>query len=363
MIAKKFQFPFRIKEEDNCPMHKRIIVLVVMIAICLLLHSLIVSRLIDHPLQAYISIFKGAFSSMYQTSQTLLRLLPIMLISLGVSICLKAGVLNLGGNGCLLAGGIGASLVGLYMGKLPSFIAITLSIVLAMLFGAVWSGIAGYLKARLKISEIYVTVMLNYCMMYISSYMLDVVWRSADKEPWSHLIGDNSKWPVLFKGTSIHIGFLFLIIAFFVVLYLNRTSLGYEIRAIGQNSNASFFKLKQHDNNRTIMFVMIFAGALAGLAGAAQLCGTQYRFSLHLNDDFGFTGIVAARLGGMNPFGILLASTLLGILSSGSTSMQVMTGLPVSIVDVLQGMLFISAILADRIAMYKIIRVERSKVV
>jgi simple sugar transport system permease protein len=234
-----------------------------------------------------------------------------------------------------------------------------LTVIISMLFGAIWSGIAGYLKAKLNISEIYVTVMMNYVMLYFSSYLLEVVWRTPEKESWSEMIGNNSKWPALLTGTPLHIGFIFAGLVFILVIFLNRTPLGFEIKAAGQNSLALQFKLKNRDYNFIIMFVMILSGALAGLAGAAQLCGNQYRFSLQLNQNFGFTGIVAARLGGMNPVGILVTSLLFGILSSGSTTMQVVTGVPASIADVLQGMLFVTAILADRIAMYKIVKIER----
>lgn len=352
-------FPFRLKEEGSCSLARRVTVLIVMFGLCLLLHSLIMLIMTDKPFAAYAAIFKGAFSSPYQVSQTLLRSLPIMLIGLGMSISLRAGVLNLGGNGCLLAGGIGATVVGLYAGSLPPFIAITLTILAAMAFGAIWSGIAGILRAKLKISEIYVTVMLNYVMVYISTYLLEGVWQNVIKLNWTDTINPNTQWPTLFAGTPVHLGFALLVAVFAAVVYLNRTPLGFEIKAFGLNNKATLFKLKETDNQKIVMFVMLFAGAIAGLAGASQVCGYQYRFSLQINNDFGFTGIIAAKLGGLNPIGILCSSLLLGTLTSGATAMQVMTNVPDSIVDVLQGMLLVAAICADRVAMYRIVKVER----
>lgn len=264
-------FPFRLKEEGSCSLARRVTVLIVMFGLCLLLHSLIMLIMTDKPFAAYAAIFKGAFSSPYQVSQTLLRSLPIMLIGLGMSISLRAGVLNLGGNGCLLAGGIGATVVGLYAGSLPPFIAITLTILAAMAFGAIWSGIAGILRAKLKISEIYVTVMLNYVMVYISTYLLEGVWQNVIKLNWTDTINPNTQWPTLFAGTPVHLGFALLVAVFAAVVYLNRTPLGFEIKAFGLNNKATLFKLKETDNQKIVMFVMLFAGAIAGLAGASQV--------------------------------------------------------------------------------------------
>ncbi|MGN8874274.1 ABC transporter permease [Pseudoflavonifractor sp. HCP28S3_F10] len=357
-MSKTKKFPWRIEEEQSCSLLKRMLILLGMLALCLTLHSLIMLTMTDDPLQAYITIFKSAFSSNYQVSQTLLNSLPIVWIGLGLSVCLRAGVLNLGGNGSLLAGGLGAAIVGLYMPGLPPVLAILVTVVLSMLFGALWSGLAGILRSRLGISEIYVTVMLNYVMLYFATFMLEVVWQDPLKLNWTEIISENSKWPILINGTSIHLGFLLLGLTLIGILYLNRTPLGYEIRCFGLNQQATLFKLKAWDNEKIILFVMLFSGAIAGLAGASQVAGYQYRFSLAINNDFGFTGIVAAKLGGLNPFGILAAGLLLGVLSSGSTAMQVMTGVPNSIIDVLQGMLLVAAICADRLAMYKIVRVE-----
>ena len=351
-------FPYRIQEEQNCPLIKRIIILFGMLVLCLVLHSLIMLTMTDDPLQAYITIFKSAFGTKYQISQTLLSALPIVWIGLGLSVCLRAGVLNLGGNGCLLIGGLGATIVGLYMPDLPPVLAIALMVFLSMLFGALWSGLAGILRSRLGISEIYVTVMLNYVMLYFCTFMLEVVWQDPLKLNWTEMISANSQWPILVGGTSIHLGFLFWAITLLGILFLNRTPLGYEIRSFGLNNQASLFKLKSGGNERIILFVMLFSGAIAGLAGAAQVAGYQYRFSLSINNDFGFTGIVAAKLGGLNPFGILAAGLLLGVLTSGATALQVMTGVPSSIIDVLQGMLLVAAICADRLAMYKLVKVE-----
>lgn len=350
----KWNFPYRFREDLSCPLAKRLALLGGVLVLCFGLHALIMLTMTDHPLAAYAVLFRSAFGNRYQISQTLLRTLPILLIGLGMSVCLKAGILNLGGNGCLLAGGLGAVFVGLYLTQLPPALAILLTVVLGMLFGALWSGVAALLRAKLNISEIYVTVMLNYVMLYFATFMLEVVWQDPMKLNWTAMISDNTKWPVLIPGTSIHLGFVLLILLFGVVCYLDRTPLGYEIRCFGLSPQATRFKLKEMDSQRLILFVMLFAGAAAGLAGACQVSGSQYRFSLQINRDFGFTGIVAAKLGGLNPVGIAAASLLLGALSSGATAMQVMTGVPDSIIDVLQGMLLVAAICADRLAMYRL---------
>jgi simple sugar transport system permease protein len=322
---KNYRRRYKIIEQDHCTLAKRIVVLAALLLICLGLHSLIMLTMTDKPFEAYATLAKSAFSNTYQIVQTLLRSLPIMLVGLGVSLCLRAGILNLGGNGCVVAGAIGACIIGLNYEALPAAVAVPLTVIAAMVFGGLWSAVAGFLRAKFRISEIYVTVMLNYVMTYFASFLLTNVWKSQLNLDYSDQIFTNSHWPAVLSGTDLHLGFVFLVLAFLVVVFINRSPMGYEIRAHGLNSSAFRFKMKDHDSMRIVMFVMIFSGALAGLAGASQVCGHQYRFSSDVNNDFGFTGIIAAKLGGLNPVAIVVASLFLGMMESGSTAMQLLT--------------------------------------
>ncbi len=351
---------YKFVRTDYVPAGKRAIVFAVCMLACILLHSLIMLFVTDEPLKAYVMIFEGAFASKYQISQTLNRMLPIAMMGLALSLCLKAGCLFLGGNACVLAGGIGAAVIGLNFAGLPSAVAIPAEILFAMAFGMAVAGITALLRARLGISEIYVSVMMNYVLIYTSNFLVEKVWPSWEGLNYSNQIFENARWMTAVKGMSIHLGFLLFALLFAAALFIEKTPLGFRISVFGQNNRASLYKYKERANKKLIVFVILLVGAVGGLTGATSLCANQYRFSTAICTNYGFTGIMVARLGGMNPWGILIASALLGVLRNGAISMQVATGAPVSLVDLLEGLLLIGALCADMLARYKLVAVEKA---
>lgn len=340
---------------------KDIAFLAIALVISLLLGAILISIAKADPVQAYEALLKGSIGSRFAISQTLVVTIPLLLIGLGTTICFRCKVWNIGGNGQLLAGGIAATGVGLYLGALPSFILIPLTILVGAVGGAICSGIVGLLRVKFNINELFVTIMMNYIVYYLSIFLLEEVWReSSFGMPWSEFVSSSSYWPVLYSNTKIHLGLVLGVVGLaYTYLMLFYSSLGYEIRAIGLNRDAAFHQ--GINLSKTTLLVMVISGVFAGIAGAGQVCGFQHRFTLMINNNYGFVAIIAALLGRLTPFGVLFASIFLGALSAGAVKMQAVTGVPSAIVNSLQGIIIVTVIMATVFSHYRIHWKEKSE--
>jgi simple sugar transport system permease protein len=218
-----------------------------------------------------------------------------------------------------------------------------------MVAGALWAGIAGVLKARTGAHEVIVTIMLNYVGFYLVFYALaeqSLLQAPGSANPKSLPMRDSAQMPKLLgERYSLHLGFLLALVAVAVVWWiLNRSSLGFRIRAVGDNPAAA--RSSGIDVGRTYIVVMLISGALVGLAGANQVLGTVTSgISTDLDAGIGFDAITVALLGRSKPMGILWAGLLFGAFKAGGFSMQASQGIPVDIVLVVQSLivLFIAA--------------------
>ena len=342
---------FEIYKSDTYTTTKHVLVMLLMVVLAFVVMGVVIFLFIHvNPIKAYIALFEGSLSTRFFLGQTLLEAIPLLLVGLGMVICLRASLFNIGGNGYVLIGAMAATAVGLYFPGLPAPIGILFTIFCGAIAGALLSGFAGYLRTRFNIDVIYVTVMMNYIMVFFSNYILDRFWRDKLGNLWSACIADTCKWP----NTT---GFVISIIAVIWIYYLLfKTPYGFEIQAIGFNSVASLEKFKKAQTQKIIMIAMMIMGALSGIAGAGQVCGNQYRFSLDVNKNYGFRGILAAKLGLKNPIITVFSCFFLAILESGSINMQITTGVPSSFVDLIQGVILLCAFSADSIAYFSVRR-------
>lgn len=306
---------------------------------------------------AYTALFRGAiFNSRADEFATQIRPLtetlkfagPLIAAGLGVGLGFRAAMFNIGGRGQMLLAGGAAGYVG-FKFDLPLIIHLPLAIIVGMLVAALWAGLAGFLKARTGAHEVITTIMLNYVGYYLlffaltREYLLQI---PGSANPKSLPMKDSAVMPDLLGDRyKLHLGFLLALVAVvFVWWLLNRSTLGYRIRAVGDNPHAA--RAAGINVGRTYTVVMMIAGALVGLAGTNQVLGTvPSGVTLDLDAGIGFDAITVALLGRSNPVGILLAGLLFGAFKSGGFAMQASEGIPVDIVLVVQSLivLFIAA--------------------
>jgi simple sugar transport system permease protein len=307
-----------------------------------------------NPIAAYRGLFQGAFGSAKALSETAVWATPYIFAGLAVALAFKGGLFNIGAEGQLALGAVAAALIGyalpVWLGfSLPIYIHLPLAIGVGMLAGAIWAGIPGALKAYTGGHEVINTIMMNYIALNITSFLLNGPMKDPNPLNLSARtpeIAPSARLPVLFPWTDlrIHWGFvLAILVAVFIWWLLQKTTLGFEIRTVGSNPDAA--KYAGINTKRIIILTMAISGALAGLAGAIEVVGLNYRHELGFSIGYGFDAIAIALLGKTNPFGVVLAAILFGAMKNGGTRMQFLTQIPVDIISVIQGLilLFVAA--------------------
>jgi simple sugar transport system permease protein len=302
------------------------------------------------PIAAYRVMLDGAVGGERQITETLLKTGPLLLMGLGLTVAFRARVWNIGGEGQYFMGALGGTLVGLTFQRSGSpWLLIPLMLGAGALFGALWAGIAAWLKLKRGVNEIIATLMLNYIALFSVSYLA----RGPLKDPQSFLpqsaqLLDAARMPTLF-GTRIHIGVLIAVMLIPIVyILLWKTPLGFKIRAIGSNQNVA----RYGGMNVTfgLAFAFLLSGALAGLTGVIEVSASATRLKDTISGDYGFTGILVALLGRLHPVGVLLAALFFAALTIGAQTMHSIYGLPIALAQVIQGLIVLFVLAADAVA-------------
>jgi ABC-type uncharacterized transport system permease subunit len=304
---------------------------------------------------AYYAIFQGAFintsgetfaATIAPFMQTLTMATPLLFAGLGIGIGFRAGLFNIGAQGQIIIGATLGAMVG-FMWHMPFPWHLILAIIGCVLGGALWGFIPGILKAKTGAHEVITTIMLNYIALNLVSWLLSLesFQREGSDNPQSPILDDTALYPKLFGGQfQLHWGFILaLASAWFAWWLMERSTLGFKFRAVGANPSAA--KTAGMKVPTITILVMVVAGAYAGLAGSAQILGTQPSLTIGIAGSIGFDAITVALLGASRPVGTVLAAILFGGLKAAGPALQVQAGLPVDIVLVIQSLivLFIAA--------------------
>jgi ABC-type uncharacterized transport system permease subunit len=291
-----------------------------------------------NPLATYKAMFLGAFGSKYNLSETMVKAIPLMLCGLGVSIAFRMLFWNIGAEGQLAVGGIAAAGVALLGAEwLPAALLLPAMFVAGFVAGALWGLVPALLKAFIRVNEIIITLMMNYIAILWVEYLFYGPW----KDPAGYGFPGTAQFPEAawlprLPGTRVHLGLAFAIAAAaFIWLVLGRTKWGYEIRVIGENPRAATYA--GISLIRNIILVMVLSGGLAGLAGMAEVSGIAHRLQKGLTVGYGYTAIIVAWLGKLNPWGVLLVAILLAGLLVGGDQIQITMQLPAAVALILQG--------------------------
>ena len=306
---------------------------------------------------AYSALFQGAIYNFRRPgfadgikplTETLTFATPLIAAGLGVAVSFRTGLFNIGGRGQMLVAAGAAGFVA-FSFPMPFPLHLIVAVIAGVAAGAIWGGIAGLLKARTGAHEVIVTIMLNYIGLYLISYLLrtqGALQAPGSNNPKSPAMLPTAVFPELFGPSyNLHWGFIFAIAATAWVWYLiNRSNLGFQFRAVGENPHAA--RVAGINVKNVYVFAMLISGGLIGLAGVAQVLGTVTTgFSEGIDAGIGFDAITVALLGRSKPVGVFFAGILFGALKAGGYSMQAAQGVPIDIVLVVQSLivLFIAA--------------------
>lgn len=311
----------------------------------------------DSVSSAYVSMFQGAIYNFRRPSfaagirpltETLTFATPLIVSGLGVALAFRVGLFNIGGQGQILIAAAASAWVG-FSWNLPPVLHLVLAIVAGIAGGAIWAGIVGVLKARTGAHEVIVTIMLNYIAFYLISYMLrtqGLLQAPGSNNPKAPAIHANAVFPPLF-GAQYNLTWAFVVViaaTVFVWWLINRSSLGFRFRAVGENPNAA--RVAGINVKNIYLYAMLIAGGLVGIAGASQALGVfPSGISSGVDAGIGFDAITVALLGRSRPWGVFIAGLLFGALKAGGFTIQAANDIPIDIVLVMQSLivLFVAA--------------------
>ncbi|MDE1548951.1 ABC transporter permease [Jeotgalibaca caeni] len=289
------------------------------------------------PIAGYTAMVKGALFTPFYIGQTLRLAAPLIVIALGFAVANKAGFFNIGLSGQALMGWFASIVVAGAFPDLPRIILVPLAVLAGMVAGALWAGIAGVLRAYFNTSEVIVTIMLNHTSFHLVNYLIrNVLTSGGDSTP---VITPNASMRIPFltsltDNSTIHAGiFVSLIMVVVIMVFMNKTTYGFELRSVGLNADAAEYSGMNAKKN--IILAMLISGALAGLGGTMEGLGNfQNIFIQGGIPGIGFDGMGVALLGASSPIGILFSALLFSILKTGGTSMPLVSGSPNEIVDI-----------------------------
>ncbi|GMR01999.1 MAG: ABC transporter permease [Acidimicrobiia bacterium] len=312
-----------------------------------------------NPIEGFAKMFIGAFGSVDALVSTTLKATPLLFVGVGIVIAFRANVINIGAEGQMVLGGLFATIAALYLPEMPSIIMIPVVLLAGVAGGALWGWIPGALKAYYQVNEILSTIMLNIVAVQLMNYLLrgplidPAEIERGTRIPQTERLAESADLPFLFGSDRLHIGPVLAVITAIAAYYLLwRTPLGYRLRAVGLSEHAA--RYAGIPVRRTIALALTLSGALAGLAGAVLVFGSESHRMVTDGSTTGFTGgagfngIVAALFGALHPIWTIPASFLFGGLLVGGQSLQRAVQVPSALIVALNGLVVVFVVAADR---------------
>jgi len=298
--------------------------------------ALLMAAIGSDPLEGYTFLLKGGLMNIERIGNTLATAITLTLTGLSVAFAFRTGLFNIGAAGQMLIGGLCSTAVALTL-SVPRPILLLFTISAGFLGGALWGFLPGYLKARFNVHEVVATIMMNWIAYWVVYYTVPAWLKGVYLETESALIPEaaslKTPWlDALFEGSYINLGIFIAIFAVLVIhIILKKTTLGYELQAVGFNRDAA-------ENagirvERDMVLSMMIAGGLAGLAGSTFYTGYASNMQIGVLPSHGFDGIAVALLGATEPWGVFASALFFGVLHSGKGFMNAMTNIPPEISD------------------------------
>lgn len=339
------------------------------VLLALLIGGVMLALLGSNPWAAYKALFVGAFGSTNALADTIVKATPLLFVGLGICISYRGGVLNIGGEGQFVVGAISATAVALSFPHWPGWLLILVSLLSGTVAGAVWGGIAGFLKAYFNVNEILSTIMLNYIAVFGMNYLLRGPMMDPLQIKLGSFIPQTARLPRVADlprliPTRLHLGAVIAVLfAILVYIFLWRTTIGFRIRIVGKNLRAAVGA--GTNVKRYMVLSLLLAGALAGLGGAVEVLGLHHRMftdgtASGFTGSAGFNGIVAALFGQLHPIGTIPASFLLGALLTGANKMQRVVQVPSALMGALNGLIVLFVVGSEILRRYQTKRVDQT---
>ena len=344
---------FRLEPREHTPLWLNALLPLAAVLATLIICSGLIKLAGASVISAYVIMFKSALFTKFDFAETLVKATPLVLTGLAVVVAFRAKFWNIGAEGQLLAGAMAAAYLGA-LKSVPAWSLIPLMIVGGAVAGAIWAAIPAILKTRYKVDDVVTTLLLNFVIDYGMMALLNGPWKDPlSGYPDSPDILPAAQFPILLKGTRLHLGVLIAAAATLIIWFLiRRTTLGFSITAVGENPKASSFA--GMSVSKIIFLAAAISGALAGLAGVGEVGGIQFQVMQGISPGYGYTGIIIAMLARLNPLGVIPAAFFFAVVITGAEAMSRATGVPVFLADVIQGTALVTMLVALMFNQYRV---------
>jgi len=341
-------------ERNPAPVWFRPLIPLLAIVLTFAITTTLVLLVNANPLQAYYYFLVEPLSSRVSVIEVLVKSTPLLLTGAAVTFAFVGGFWNIGAEGQLLAGATAAAAIGLQMDGVSPLLALPLMIIGGFAAGMAWVLIPALMRVKLAIDEVVTTLLLNSVALLGVSALLNGPWRDPVSQwPQSPEIAASAMFPKLIPRSRLHLGFILAIIIIVVMWFvLSRTAFGLRMRAVGMSPHAARFagiKVEQ-----TLLISALVSGGIAGLAGVSEVAGIHFHLIDAISGGNGYTGIIVATLGGLNPWGAGLAALFIGVIDTGSQSVSRALGVPVYLGDVILATLLLVTLAMLLLQRYRI---------
>ena len=304
--------------------------------------------------KAVVDIFLSPLLASYKWQDVALKAAPLVIIALGLSMGNRAQVWNIGAEGQYVIGALCSAGVGIAFGQTGGFFVVLLMIAAGVAGGGLWAAVPAWLRTRFNVNEILSSLMLTYISFQVLGYLVGGPWKDPNGRnfPATAPLADSQTLPV-WPDSTVHLGVLIaLILPFVFWVIMARSEFGYQVRVVGSSTTAA--RHGGFDSKRTIWATLIIGGAMAGLAGAFEFTGVLHKIDLGFASGYGFTAIIVAFLGRLNPFGCLIAGIVLAVTYVGGQMAQTSVHIPNSTAGIFQAMMLFFILASDILVRYRI---------
>ncbi len=343
---------FRIVKKPEISQKQYIIILLTAITLALITSGLFILILGLNPFYVYSAMIKGAFGSAYRLEQTVVKAIPLIIVSLGIAIAFKMKFWNIGAEGQIVVGALFASYIALNYGEAPRALLLVAMLGAGFLGGSLWGLIPAFFKARWGTNEVIVTLMMNYIALKWVTYLQYGPWKDPASMGFPK-IANFTQNAILPKLLGVHIGWVIaLILTALVFIFMNYSKKGFEIAVLGESSNTA--RYAGINISRTILFSMLLSGGIAGLAGMIQASAVSNTLSVEISGGVGYTAIITAWLAALKPPWIIVVSVLFAAMVQGSSFVQTAFGISAASALVVQALILFFVLGSDFFTKYKI---------
>ena len=319
--------------------------IILALALSIVCAALLIALAGRSPLTGFLAILDGAFGTAHQIGASLNRSTPYLLSGVGVAICLRAGIINLGAEGQIALGGAGAAAAALVLPDAPPIVAITLALAAGALAGAAWSGLATVIHLGRRVHEVLVTILLNFIALLLVQQLLAGALGQTGAGFLQSPLMPRTAWLPRMPDFDAHIGILVAgTTAIGSSFLIWRTPFGFGLRVAGASRLAAAYA--GFSRTRLTWGAMLLAGAFAGLAGGIEVLGIHRRLIEGFSLGFGFKAVTVALLGATEPLAVIPAALFIGFLETGSLAMQRQIGVPTALVTVIEGLTMVFVLVA-----------------